>query len=292
MRRKSCWLLLGLPVLGVTFCLRPLVGQPPEPEPAFTDQTGAYTVRVVEIAKIRRFVPEGEDELLLRVQLALETDQPVLGCQFLPLTAATDDTGVSLLQEGRPGWHAPFILIPRFRTPIQHTFTLLPPAEGALALKELKGSLKVALSTGTEEIRFENPTEKQGVTQEKEGTKVTLKSAKWEGKTFSAEVEVERPEAVRRVTGRGQVEFRGGGALIIAFQRRLRLMSRLEFGLVDAQGTERMPNSLGGGGGRKMHYRLRWDNLPEGSPQALFCRFPKGYEEEEVPFEFEDIPLP
>jgi len=287
--------------LAAAWCVTRLAAQPPGPAREVTDQTGAYKVRLTEIAKVRRFVPHEEDQLSLRVSVSLETDETVLGASWPPLTAATDDTGASLLPPQAAGGGQPAPLFPPafmgglgglgHQRPTPYTFTLLAPAEKATEIAELKGTVKVAVSTGTEEVRFDQPTEARNVTLEKEGTKITLKSAQQEGNKFWAEVRVEGQRmgpgnVTMQIVGQGQA-----GAMMVGM---VGGKDRPQFVLQGADGTEQGPNSMGGhGGGGGMEYRLEWHKLSDGfAPQALLCRFVKGQEEKEIPFEFQDIPLP
>jgi len=292
MTRKIWWTMMVATALAAAWCVTRLAAQPPGPAREVTDQAGAYKVRLTEIAKVRRFVSYKEDQLSLQVSVSLETDETVLGASWPPLTAATDDTGASLLlqQAGGGGQPAP-LFMGGFGGGLGQRFTLLAPAEKATEIAELKGTVKVAVSTGTEEVRFDQPTEARNVTLEKEGTKITLKSAQQEGNKFWAEVRVEGQRmgpgnVTMQIVGQGQA-----GAMMVGM---VGGKDRPQFVLQGADGTEQGPNSMGGhGGGGGMEYRLEWHKLSDGfAPQALLCRFVKGQEEKEIPFEFQDIPLP
>ena len=291
MAARYSWV-LAIAVAAAISCAGRVAAQPPASALEFRGKDGQYTIRVTGISRVRQFHAQGEDSFSLGLSVSLDLKNPVLGTAWPSLGTAADDTGASLLQPapGNAGAAPPLFFRESFhggfgRHPDMNTFTLLTPAEKATRIAAIKGTIILAVSTGTEEIRFDQPLEAHDVAQEKAGVKATLKSAKQEG-GFTAVIRLDGLRAGMRAgatTGGGQGTGPVWGGM----------GPQPQFVLLGADGAEHNANGWGGSGdGKGTDYRVSW-GLPQGfAAQALVVRFVKGQKNEEIPFEFQDIPLP
>lgn len=321
--RRERWVvrLRALP-LPLTFACLALVGSglptpaapaplaPPPPTAASAsaaeqfrciDKTGRYTIEVTQVSLARRFEAWNTRPRTMQVDLALcqswssVDPEAALGVTWPQMLTAVDEAGRLLTAIPDPA--APNTVTPFRPTktdfgwqPAAGAAQFVSPDPGARRIARLSGKAIVWIPGETAEVRIPLTPSVRETTVTKERFRVTLQSAGWEKGSYVAELVLKGPGFWSSPSGLPERVPRMGDDLWPGF------FQRATFDLLDSEGNplgHPLPRAARATGGRG--YRLSWDkrNVPAGlKPRELVVRFLAGYGKLEVPFEFENIPLP
>lgn len=220
-----------------------------------------------------------ESDFSIRLIIAWEKTIAPLGANGRArLTAATDDTGASLLAPPKPAAAKPPRPGGQLRTPGHHLDLsgLRPPAPQSKKLTRVEGTFELEFPSRVDEVRFELAPEGPTSGKEKsiDGATVELKAftpqAAW-GATLSVAIKFQDPrEAAEFRIGSADVEY-----LMAGDQKRVGWISSAKL----EEGTTYSFSGNWRGGGRQE------------LPREIRIRIPRGVVVKHVPFRFKDVEL-
>jgi len=255
-------------------------------------------VEVEGIARATHVSPSGQKKRYLKVVLRLRGAEEVSAARWRPLTAAKDDTGLSLLPGPSVGIRS---VSPGVTTTVlglgahKGEYALRLPAPTAKRIALLAGQVRLALASGSADARFENPLGAGRRTLRVASRNVTLESLTRHNTGVRGTLQI-KPPVMPFASGTDWQGFsmtweakstkKSGSADLGGTQP--------QFVLVLADGTSRPANMVKAQTTRGASaYEVEWSEIAKAQAiRALLCRLRGPTTERPLSFRLTNIALP